>query len=477
MRGRLVDILIKGATVLTMDPAIGDLPQGDVLVCDGRIAEVAKEIDVQGTQIIDASGCIVAPGLVDGHRHVWQSLLKGTMSDLSLPEYMVLARSMYCGCFDAEDAYLANYLGGIESIDAGITSVIDHCHLQSSPEVSLALADGLLDSGVGGVFCYALQNVPSYLDAAPGGVDEVRELLMSLPDAWHDEAARDVKERLAAHGSGRLAFGIALPEATPYLPAELAQSLFDRAAALEPALITGHWNASYRDGQYFSTLEDLAAVAALERATLLAHCNQCSDGDLDLLARKNVGLCTCGNIEAGMGLGPLLAFDFLARGGNSAIGLDIGSYLKTDLLADARLVLQAERRDRAAKKNELAREISPSAREALYLVTLGGARAAGLDAEVGSIEPGKRADMIIVSPDLGDTFADRDPAVSLLFYTSNANIDTVLCAGVVRKAAGKLVGVEEADLADRAKAAVSKINERYAQLSPKMMAAAWEGMF
>lgn len=80
------------------------------------------------------------PGLIDGDRHLWQSLLRGTATDWSLPEYMVEARSMYCGCFDADATYLSNYVGGLESLAAGITTVVDHSHLQSSPEVSDALA-------------------------------------------------------------------------------------------------------------------------------------------------------------------------------------------------------------------------------------------------------------------------------------------------------------------------------------------------
>lgn len=470
-------ILLKAGFVLTMDDAVGDLPVGDVLIEDGRITEVAAAIDAPGAEVIDASGRIVIPGLVDGHRHVWQSLLAGTMSDKSLPEYMVEARSMYCGCFDAEDAYVANYLGGLESLDAGITSVVDHSHLQSSPEVARALASGLVDSGVGGVFCYGLQNVPSYLDGMPDSVDAVREGLMSMPDEWHDGVAREIREQLARTGDGRLAFGIALPEATPYLPADYAKALFDRAARLGPQLVTGHWNASYQDGKYVSTLAELAATSAFDTPTLLTHCNLCNGQDLDLMAKKGIGVCTCGNIEAGMGLGPLLAFDYRKRGGAAAAGVDIASYFRTDLFSDVRITLQTERRERAAQGGGLARSITPSAREALHLLTLGGARAAGLDAEVGSITPGKRADIAVVAPGGPAGIAAADPAAALLFYTETSDIETVLCAGVVRKRDGELVGVDRQALAERCQAAIDRINARYAKIPREMMNSAWEGMF
>lgn len=114
----MTELLIKGGCVVTMDPGIGDFASADVHVRDGRLVAVAPQLDVPGAEVIDAVGKIVIPGLVDGHRHVWQSLLRGVSVDWSLPEYMVEARSMYCGCFEPEDAYVANYLGGLEAVTA-----------------------------------------------------------------------------------------------------------------------------------------------------------------------------------------------------------------------------------------------------------------------------------------------------------------------------------------------------------------------
>jgi cytosine/adenosine deaminase-related metal-dependent hydrolase len=160
----MADIIIRGGYVVTMDVDIPDLPQGDVYIHDDRIVEVADHIDVSGAEVIDARGCVVTPGFIDGHRHVWCGLLRGARKadwgNWTLPEYMVEARSMYCGCFGADDEYVANYFGGLESLNAGITSVVDHSHLQKSPDVSDALARGLKDSGVGGFFVTACRTSP-----------------------------------------------------------------------------------------------------------------------------------------------------------------------------------------------------------------------------------------------------------------------------------------------------------------------------
>jgi cytosine/adenosine deaminase-related metal-dependent hydrolase len=158
MTDAMNDFLIKGGHVVTMDSQLGDFPVGDVHVRDDRIVAVGEHLKVSGAEIIDASNCMVTPGFIDGHRHAWQSLLRGEAADWSLPRYMVEARAMYCGCFDSDAAYLANYVGGLESLDAGITTIVDHSHLQKSREVSDALVRGLLDSGVGGFFYYALHN-------------------------------------------------------------------------------------------------------------------------------------------------------------------------------------------------------------------------------------------------------------------------------------------------------------------------------
>ncbi len=211
----MADIIIRGGYVVTMDVDIPDLPQGDVYIHDDRIVEVADHIDVSGAEVIDARGCVVTPGFIDGHRHVWCGLLRGARKadwgNWTLPEYMVEARSMYCGCFGADDEYVANYFGGLESLNAGITSVVDHSHLQKSPDVSEALARGLKDSGVGGFFCYSLQNVPNFVDNGSPDPDAIRDLLMRAPDAWHDEAAAHI--RAAYFLNGPLRFGVALPEA------------------------------------------------------------------------------------------------------------------------------------------------------------------------------------------------------------------------------------------------------------------------
>jgi 5-methylthioadenosine/S-adenosylhomocysteine deaminase len=469
------DLLVRGGNVLTMDPAIGDLPCGDVHIRGDRIVAVGPSLDVPGAQVIDARGKIVLPGLVDGHRHVWQSIMRGVAADWTLPQYMVEARAMYCGCFDSEDAYLANYLGGLESLAAGITTVVDHCHLQSSPEVSDALARGLKDSGVGGVFCYALQNVPNYVQGGPIDGDAAKDLLTRLPDDWHDANAARLRDTY--FGSGPLLFGVAMPEATPYMPAEYSAGLFARAQALNPKLITGHWNAISKPGFYQSSLSELITAGAFKTSTLLSHNNSLNDDDLKLMVSSSVGLCTCPDIECGMGLGALMARRFVEMGGAASLGVDITSFVQADLFKQARLMLQAERKRMADEAGHMPMEVDYTTRAVLELLTLTGARSLGMEDEIGSLTPGKRADLIIVASNPLLAAPMAEPEATLIFFTDASDIDTVLVAGTIRKRDAALVGIDWDDLREKTRRSAAAISERYKSLPREKLENVWAGMF
>lgn len=157
---------------------------------------------------------------------------------------------MLGGCFNVDDASIASLFNGLRSIKAGITTVVDHSHLQKSPAVSDALARGMLDSGVGGFFCYALQNVTDSLDGNEVDEKSVRELLARPADDWHYDNAERIRKTFFDGKQGPLRFGVALYEAIAYIPEEHAQQLFERANSLRPALLTCHSNAIQKPGFY-----------------------------------------------------------------------------------------------------------------------------------------------------------------------------------------------------------------------------------
>jgi cytosine/adenosine deaminase-related metal-dependent hydrolase len=195
------------------------------------------------------------------------------------------------------------------------------------------------------------------------------------------------------------------------------------------------------------------------------------------LARARVGLCTCPDIEAGMGLGALMARHFVELGGAACLGLDITSFTRADLFAQARMLLQLERKRLAEEESATTFEIGYPTRAALELLTSGGARAIGRSDEIGSLTPGKQADVIIVRPDPLHAALAAHPASTLIFYTGPSDIDTVLVAGKVLKRDGQLVGIDVTRLRQAATAAFSRIKFRYERLPRDDLEGVWAGIF
>lgn len=468
-------LIIRNGYLLTMDPAQGDAAMSDVRIEGDRIVEIGRDLTATGAMEIDATGKIVFPGLIDGHNHLWLSLLRSTGGDWSFPRYMVEARAIYAGCFDADAAYLANYAGGVASLNAGITSIVDHCHLQSTPEVSDALARGLKDSGIAGAFCYALQNAPNF--TGPEGCDPeaVTALLTRLPDEWHDENASRIRDTYFQ--SGPLRFGIALPEMTPYVPADFAAAIIARAMALRPALLTGHWGAISKDDFYQCTLKELVEKKAFQSACILSHNNNLRDDDFQTMASSGLGLCTCPEIEYGMGIGHLAACRFAALGGNASLGTDVPSAVQSDMFKQARTLLAAERMRDAEKGGHAPKQLGVKVRDALAFLTLSGAKSIGMGDEIGSLTVGKRADIVVVEPTPFARGPLADPAETLLFQTDAADVETVLVAGEFRKRDGKLVGVDLGELGRKVGDMTAQIKTRFDALPKDELQNAWGGMF
>lgn len=155
-------ILLRGGTILSMDPRIGTIKSGDVLIQDDCIRAVDQKIDAPNAEIIDTTDMIVSPGFVDTHRHVWQTQLRTVATDWSLFDYFVQMRSIYSGFYKPEDAYIGNLVGALEAINAGVTTIVDHSHIMNSPDHSDEAVRGLKDAGIRGIFCYGLFDNPRH---------------------------------------------------------------------------------------------------------------------------------------------------------------------------------------------------------------------------------------------------------------------------------------------------------------------------
>src|SRR5215210_816156 len=151
-------VLIRGGHILSMDPEVGDVHGGDVLVEDETIAAVGPTIQASDADVVDASNCIVIPGFVDSHRHTWETVIRGIAPDVSLAGYFDLVLDQLAPAYRPQDVYAGNYLGALEAIDAGVTTLLDWSHINNTPEHADGAIDALRDAQLRAVYCYGNPN-------------------------------------------------------------------------------------------------------------------------------------------------------------------------------------------------------------------------------------------------------------------------------------------------------------------------------
>src|SRR5271170_3098574 len=127
-------LLIRGAGVITLDPALEEFERADILIRGGAIAAIAPTLDVPDAELIDAHAMIAMPGFVDGHRHLWEGLIRGTLPTEDLQDYLRLVNNGFARAYTPDDVYLGTLVSALGALDAGITTVFDWSHVQTTPD-------------------------------------------------------------------------------------------------------------------------------------------------------------------------------------------------------------------------------------------------------------------------------------------------------------------------------------------------------
>lgn len=422
-------LLIRGGHVLTLDSELGELESADVLVEDGRIAAVGAALEVGEAEVIEAAGRIVMPGLVDTHRHTWQTALRGACGDWTLLDYFRGIRMNAATAFRPEDVAAANHAGALEALACGVTTLVDFSHCVIGPEHADAAVAGLRNSGIRAIFAYGFYAVP------------VAEPVLG------DHAARvaDARRVRAEHFSadrGRLTMGVALTE-LGLAPLEHTRAEVDCARELD-VLATAHTGVVTHP-RWPGDVEILAAEGLLGASQLHVHCNACTERELGLIAQTGGSVSVTPETELQMGMGWPVTGRALGCGLRPSLGCDIVSNNSGDLFAQMRIALQAQRGlDNAAELHEarMPRRLTLTTRDALAWGTIDGARAIGLDAQVGSLTPGKAADVVVLRTDGLTSGPVNDAAATVVLQGSRADIETVLVDGRVRVVDGHLVDTD-----------------------------------
>jgi cytosine/adenosine deaminase-related metal-dependent hydrolase len=422
------ELLIRGGYVLTMDEQLGDLPSADVHVRDGRIAAVGGNLDAPSATVIEARDMLVLPGLVETHWHVWTTMLRSLAGDVAERGYFPTSRGI--GAFyTADDMYVSGRLACAEAISSGITFVHDWCHNVRTPEYAAAALRALRESGVRARFSYGTP--AGQANDVPTDVADLRR----LSDAWAGES-----------DGGRLTLGLAWRG----VASDAARR--DYAAAREQGLpVSVHVN------NFPASAGGIAAIAGaglLGPHVQLIHAIWSSAEEIAAVAASGASLSLSPFTEMRIGFG------FPKTGEYLAAGVPIGLSVDTPTLsgnADMFAIMKAIQNVENARARD---EFKLTARRVLELGTIEGARSMGLDATVGSLTPGKRADLILVDTRQINLAVLTDPAHMLVEAAQPANVDTVVVDGRVLKRAGELVGIDVAALVDETRAALSGVRQR-----------------
>lgn len=441
-------ILIRGGRVLTMVPGAGEVV-ADILLRGERIADIAPDISCSDAKVVDAEGMIVLPGFVDTHRHVWQTQLRTVATDWSLFNYFTQMRLMYSAFYQPDDVYLGNHVGALEALDAGITTVIDHCHILHTPEHTDEAVRGLEESGIRAVFCYGLFESPSYRE------DPARS---SLAAGWRLDDARRVRRDLLPSAEGRIVMGFAPAEidANPY-DTNVAEIRFARELAAHR--ISCHVAmGAYDSGQRF--VEHMGRDGLLAEDMLFVHGASLTDDELRLLADSGAAVSATPETEMQMAMGFPVALRARDAGVRSSLGIDIVSNYSGDMFAQMRLCLQASRaleNREYENRGRAPRTIRITARDVLDLATRGGAKAAGLSRQVGTLEAGKQADVVLIRTDSIHMTPAIDAVGAVVLNANSSDVDTVFVAGRCVKRDGRLVDTDWPALSARLCASSERI--------------------
>lgn len=459
--------LIHGGRLLTM--TAGDhAAAGDILVEGDRIVAVAPKLDAPDAVRIDATGGIVHPGFVDTHRHVWQTQLRTVATDWSLYDYVSLMRCIYSFFYDAEDAYLGNFVGALEALNAGVTTVVDHCHIINSPDHAHEAVRGLIDSGIRAQFCYGFWPNPT----------AVEPFTVVPAEPWRFETAAALRRGLLASDDAPVRFGVA-PSELEGMPFELSCAEIKAARELGASRISMHVAmGAYDAGAHM--VQKLHDAGLLGPDMLFVHGAALTRHELELIAAAGAGLSSTPETELQMGMGIPVTARALDAGVAASIGVDIVSNYSGDMFTQVRLLLQTLRAQANLayeREGKAPRVILPRAAELLRLATAGGARAAGLGDSVGKLEPGRKADIVVTRTDAIHMTPATDAVGALVLGANAGDVDTVIVNGRIVKRDGRLVGVDWPALSQRLHASAERILERAAKVDSAPIRGFVAGLF
>src|ERR1700728_759511 len=404
--------LFKGGTVLTLDPKGPNLPIGDVLVDGDRITALGASLQVDDVQVIDAADSIVMPGLIDAHHHMWLGVMRRMMPDVDdLFAYIDVVANTLGAHYRPLDMFLSTRLTAVASLDAGITTIIDACHSSRSPAHSDAALEALDNAGI-----RALHMVGAAMDKKASTAHLPADL-KRLAGNWN-------------HGGlGRVGlFG------------QLNLDWWNVARGLDMRILTEFIGDLAKLGPEF------AEAGVLGPHNIFNHCTRVPLQTWKLLADAGVNITVNPRSDA------LFGFDdesfayqqAIDHDLTPALGIDLDTAFGSDLFGEMHALFGQQRSAMRYRRfrGEANVPAPISVKAVLEAATVNGARAAGLEREIGTLTPGQQADIIMVRTHGAAVFPVTNAIGTIVQAVERSDVDTVMVAGEIRKRGGALVGVD-----------------------------------
>lgn len=418
-------ILIRGAAIVTMD-ALGEISKGDILIENDKIKDISLHIDAKADEVIDAQGYILVPGFINAHMHTWQTALRALASNWTLLEYFQKMHSGLAKVFDPEDLYIATYMGALNQINCGTTTLVDWCHNNKTPEHNDAAISGLLESGIRSAFFHGTPKP----EPKPGETP-----FWELPHP-KNELLRLMKNY---ESNSLLTIGCAI--LGPHY-STLDVALHDFAMAKELGIVAS----MHQGGGPARTPEGwqvLESKGLLGPNINIVHGHALSDEQLKRFCDLGMSFSATAENEMTQGHGHPLTGRLRGLGKAPSLGVDLESVCSGEMFIQARVALGIQRSLDNFEYRELHGSIPPTStittREALSWVTIEGAKMLGQENRIGSLAVGKQADLVMIRATDINMQPVNDLVSSVVMQTSLANIENVMIAGTWQKRHGALL--------------------------------------
>lgn len=427
-------VVFRRAHVVTQDAVLGTVTETDVLIQNGVIQAVEPGLTAPDDAVeIDATGAVLMPGMIDTHRHMWQSVLRGVGADWTITNYFQWMYQEWGELWRPEDVYAGNYLSMIEALDSGVTTSVDWSHGLRTPEHADAAVEALRDSGGRARLAYgSIFDLPQ--NWVPSG--EIDRMLREHFPSSHTSTDQLLTMQLAWDGGGE---NPAFPERPAW------EYAVDRG--LPVTLHAGVWGYPLD-----VAIRNLHENGFLLPTNTYVHAASLEEASYELIAETggNVSISAESELNAGQGYPP--TGEVRAHGIPISLSMDTSVWWSADMFAAMRATLNAERglshmqahdEDRTVINHEL------RVADVLGYATQGGADALQMGSSLGSITPGKAADLVLLRADTASMSPMAEPEHHIVFQAQRSEVDTVMVGGRVVKHRGQLIEDGSLDQARR----------------------------